>query len=254
MVNVVCVQMTKDELKPLVFSEFPGAKLNTSAWPAQLDSLAPGYKFNLTGTNVDQIFNWSSDYGQWPPIFPKYPIAYNTVLNQTAQYGREYIYVLGQGAPSQGKDYALCGLKAHLSPNCSTYYEVTSGGGNLTARCDNSPDSTDFTYAKTFPNQAAHMPPTNATRDFCELVGEWATTLNLGAGITDSDGSNERLLTQCMLPEFSSTNQIITLQPKIPSMAEALAVMIGSTLLMSVQDSPFIPQWVCVYSHFPTLS
>ncbi|KAF2236621.1 hypothetical protein EV356DRAFT_498166 [Viridothelium virens] len=242
-VNALCVQMTEDELKPLVYSEFPGAILNTSSWPQQLDNLAPGYKFNLTGTKVDQIFNWSNSTGQWPPIFPKYPISYNTVLNQTSQYGREWIYILGKGSPAQGDDYALCGLRAYLTPNCSTYYNVTSSGGNLTANCDVSPGSTDFTYAQLFQNEAAHMPATNASKDFFELVQEWATTLSLQSGITDAQASNARLLTDLMLPEYSSSNTRITLQPKLPSMAEALAVMAGSTLLMSIQDSPFVPQW-----------
>ncbi|KAL9089112.1 MAG: hypothetical protein Q9165_005925 [Trypethelium subeluteriae] len=242
-VNALCVQITQDELKPLVYSEFPGATLNTSTWPQQLDNLAPGYHFNLTGTKVDQIFNWSNSTGQWPPIFPKYPINYNTVLNQTSQYGREWIYILGKGSPTQGNDYELCGLRAYLTPNCSTYYEVTSSGGNLTANCTASPGSTDFTYAQILQNDAAHMPATNASKDFFELVGEWATTLSLQAGITDGESSNARLLTQLMLPEYSSSNTRITLQPKLPSMAEALAVMVGSTLLTSIQDSPFVPQW-----------
>ncbi|KAI9665720.1 MAG: hypothetical protein M1821_003654 [Bathelium mastoideum] len=258
-INVLCVQMTDAELSPLVYSEYPGAKLNTSSWPQQLDNFAPGFSFNLTGTKVDQMFNWSSDYGQWPPIFPKFPIDYNTVTNQTSQYGREYIYILGKGPPGQGKDYTLCGIKAYLTPNCSTHYEVTSSGGDLAAVCNNSSSSADFTYASAFPDQAAHMPVTNATRDFFELVGEWATTLSLQAGITDGDASNSRLLTELILPQYSDTNQEITLQPKLPSIAEALAVMGGSTLLMSVQDSPFVPQWNYtdptispgIYEYFP---
>ena len=247
-INVLCVQMTKDELKPLVYTEFPGASLNTTTWPAQLDSLGPGYKFNLTGTNVDQMFNWSNDYGHWPPIFPKFPIAYNTVTNQTSQYGREYIYILGQGGNAQGEDYALCGIKGYLTPNCSTHYEVTSSGGKLDAICDDSPETTEFTYAHVFPDRAAHMPPTNATPDFFELVGEWSVSLSLGAGISDGAAANARLLTELILPQYSETNQKVTLQSKLPSIAEALAVMGGSTLLMSIQDSPFSPQWVCIPS------
>ena len=242
--------MTRDELKPLVFSEFPGATLNSSSWPAQLNSLAPGYKFNMTGTVVDEMFSWNSDNGQWPPIFPKFPNNYNTVLNQTSQYGREYIYILGKGGPAQGDDFTLCGLKGYLTRNCSTHYGVTTSGGNLTAKCNDPLETTDFTYAQILPDEAAHMPQTNATKDFFELVGEWATSLSLQAGITDGDASNARLLTEFILPEFSSTNQTITLQPKLPSIAEAMAVMAGSTLLMSIQDSPFIPQWVRVFFPF----
>ncbi|KAI9688001.1 MAG: hypothetical protein M1820_010341 [Bogoriella megaspora] len=244
-INTLCVQVTKDELSPLVYTEFPNVEnpLNTSIWPTQLDKMAPGFKFNLTGTKVDNIFNWSSDYGQWPPIFPKFPVENNTVLNQTSQYGREYIYILTKGAVTQGLDYTICGLRAFLTPNCSTHYEVTANGGNLTAVCDDTGNSDLFTYRKNFPDEAAHMPHTNASTDFFELVQEWATTLSLGTGITDSKASIARLLAQLVLPQTKDDGTNVTLQPKLPSTAEALAALAESVALISAEDSPFVPFW-----------
>jgi hypothetical protein len=202
---------------------------------------------------VDQMFNWSSDFGQWPPIFPRLPSDYNTVLNQTSQYGRDYIYVLGK-APAPSEDYSLCGLKSFLTPNCSTNYQVTANGGDLSAECDDSGSSDLFTYRNSFPEEAATPRATNATSDFFELVGEWATSLSLQSGISDGRASIARLLTEFILPEFSSTNQDITLQAKLPSIAEALAVMAASVALISAEDSPFVPYWVCWILRFASFA
>lgn len=60
--------------------------------------------------------------------------------------------------------------------------------------------------------------------------------LSLNDGTFDGNGSNPRLLTQLILtsPELNRA---------LPSMAEALAVMAGCTLLQSATDAPFVEFW-----------
>lgn len=68
-------------------------------------------------------------------------------------------------------------------------------------------------------------------------VGQSAlTAMSLNTGVTDGAAANSRLLTQLMLKDKD-------LNPALPSPAEALAVMIGCTLLMSADGSPFVEFW-----------
>lgn len=80
-VNVMCVNMDRDELAPLVYTEWPNA--NTSAtgvgnqrigwsnWTSELPSFYyPDGKQNfLNRTVVDDIFRWGPEYQRRPPVF-----------------------------------------------------------------------------------------------------------------------------------------------------------------------------------------
>jgi len=61
--------------------------------------------------------------------------------------------------------------------------------------------------------------------------------LALNDGTVNANGSNARVLTQ-FVPKTP------TLDPSLPSIAEALAVMAGSTLLQSTKDAPFVEFFV----------
>jgi len=54
--------------------------------------------------------------------------------------------------------------------------------------------------------------------------------------VTDGNASNARVLTELMLQQGE-------LNPALPSPAEAIAVMIGNTLINGAQDSPFVEFW-----------
>ena len=56
------------------------------------------------------------------------------------------------------------------------------------------------------------------------------------------NASNARLLTQLILAK--PTDGTPQLDPTLPSMAEALAVMAGCTLISSSEDTPFVEFWV----------
>ena len=62
------------------------------------------------------------------------------------------------------------------------------------------------------------------------------TGLSLNTGLYDGNGATMRQLTQFMVttPEYNTA---------IPSMAEALAVLAGCTLIEAVKDSPFEEAW-----------
>lgn len=71
----------------------------------------------------------------------------------------------------------------------------------------------------------------------------WKPTINakiglaLNDGTVDGNGSNSRVLTQ-LVPKTPA------LDPALPSIAEAIAVMAGSTLLQATKDAPFVEFFV----------
>lgn len=235
-INVLCASMTEDDLAPIVYSEWNSTEpFDASLWPSPLlDFYDPAQPWNKTV--VDDVFGWGPGYNVSEtmtvprPVFPKLPLPYNTILNGTGVYGREAIYLLGQ-SPTAG--YALCSVKAFLTPYCSTRYNASRSGGTLEAICEDSNDN--MQYIHSMPNATTGIIP--STKDYVSgIASEWGNSLSLNAGISDGNASNSRLLTQLILsaPQLSAA---------LPSMAEALAVMAGSTLLMSTENTPFVEFW-----------
>ena len=229
-VNVLCASVSEKDIAPLVYNEWPNKNatgFNSSLWPACPD-IPTGPDWH-NSTVVDDLFGFGvAKYNRIPPIFPKLPLAYNTVLNDTGIYAHtDALYML---AASPTSDYMLCSMSVSLTPNCSTTYTATVSGGNLTSNCDD-PDN-PLTYGKSQPNATNGL----RNRDWVNVATDWALALSLNAGITDSKSANARLLTQ-LIPTAPS------LDVSLPSIAEALAVLAADTLLMSSSNAPFIHFW-----------
>ena len=219
--------MTHKELEPLVYQSWPRqakVALNVSTWPNGHG--IPAYPDWLNTTVVDDIFGFGEKYNRRPPVFPKFPLPYNTLLNNTNNYV-DALYIL---ATSPTSEYMLCSISASLTPNCSTSYHSSMSGGQVQSYCDSANNS--LAYGKSNSNA------TNGIRnkDFTNVAYTWATAISLGDGLTDGNSSNARLLTQ-LIPTSTSLDE------SLPSIAEALAVLSGCTLLISTIDSPFIHYW-----------
>jgi hypothetical protein len=225
-VNVLCASLNHDEVKPFIRTEW-------------FNSTVPFYPDPLNKTAVDDIFGFGNRYGihnvsRTPPIFPKYPIDYNTILNTTGWYA-DSIYLLGKSATAD-PPYVLCSLRSTLSPNCSTHYNVTFGGGTLTSHCEDEADP------QMYHHHHPEAPIGWIEFDWKNIASEWGNALSLNAGITDGDASVARLLTGSIL---GSDKDVPTdrLNPNMPSIAESLATLAGSTLLISARDAPFVHNW-----------
>lgn len=227
-INVLCAAMTADELSPMVLTKWPGyngTAPNATNWPLGYQIPAPPSWLNKTA--VDDIFGFGEPYGRRHPVFPKLPQVYNTVLNETGwPVVTDSIYVL---AASPSSDYMLCSLRASMNPDCSTEYHASMSGGSMTANCysDN-----QLAYGKSQPAATSGV----YNSDWVSVATQWAITMSLAAGISDDVASNARLLTQ-LIPTQA------VLDPGLPSIAEALAVQAGCTLLVSGFDSPLIHYW-----------
>ncbi|KAL4862131.1 hypothetical protein BDV12DRAFT_49800 [Aspergillus spectabilis] len=230
-VNVLCVGMNSTELAPLVYTEWPNsAKFHPVNWTTNVPPDVPNIEHWTNRTVVDDIFGFGPDYpGQYSPVFGTLPKPYNTILNVTVPYSSDAIYLLGASPDGVKPEYFLCSLKAKQSPLCTTRYKVAASGSHLWTVCEENqplqynlrvPDVIDGVWAK----------------DWKSIASEWGFTLSLNAGITDGASSNARLLME-FVPKKAS------LDPHLPSVSEALAVLAGSTLLMSSENAPFVPFW-----------
>lgn len=194
-------------------------------------------KNNPNHTVFDDLFDFGDGEGhQARPIFQKLPIAFNTVHSGSMDWPNLALYVLA-ASPSprrkfNGPKYVLCSIKGGMTPGCSTEYHAKSSGGTLRANCESG-------------NPLAHEPNTKGitfSPNWRSVGDEWAKAVSFNSGVSDSNSSNVEILTQT-IPEFHGESKSVSLDPKMPSIAEALAALGSSTLLLSSQDTPFISQW-----------
>ena len=212
--------MTGTDIIPLIDGEWFNKHGLT-----QRESTSPSTP-SVNRTSLEDVFAFGSKYNRpHPPIFPRIPQPYNTVLNKTAEYG-DSLYILA----ASKTDYVMCSLRAFQSPNCSTGYNASQQGGSLYSRCENMSDP--FRYGENHKD----APTANYNADWVNVADSWAKAIALGDGINDFNATNARLLTQLVPTDF-------TLDPSLPSIAEALAVLAGCTLLISSLDSPFVHFW-----------
>ncbi|KAL8648514.1 MAG: hypothetical protein Q9226_005957 [Calogaya cf. arnoldii] len=225
--NVLCATMRKEDLAPMVYTEWPesnGTASNLTGWPSGFGiPLWPSY---MNSTPVDDLFGFGEKYDRRHPVFSKHPIAYNTVMNFTGWYP-DSIYILAASATGE---FAMCAMKVSLTTNCSTKYNASLKGGSMSAHCEDPKDS--LAYGRSQPNATDGV----IKKNWASVATEWGLALSLNTGITDAAASNGRLLSQ-LIP----TSQ--ALDPSLPSIAEALAVLSGNTLLLSSLDTPFIHFW-----------
>ena len=216
----------------MVVSQWPAhnnTKFNVTAYSTETD--IPSNSSWLNATAVDSVFGFGERYGRRSPIFPILPQPFNTILNYSSfPLVTDSLYVLSMSNDSNDKPYALCSLRASLTPECSTVYHSTMSGGTLYTHCEDADNR--LAYSKSQPSITSGV----YKEDWRDVAAQWAIALSLGAGVNDADASNARLLSQFIPTEWS-------LSPKLPSIAEALAVMASCTLLMSTSDAPFIHYW-----------
>lgn len=241
--NVLCANMNKDELKPIIYDEWNDELVNITTWHTLWNNATTSNK-----TKVDNIFGWNDGtLVNSPPVFAKYPKPYNTIMNHTSNgWGRSSIYLLGQGGPADdGTDgtgvFVLCKIHVALTPECSTRYNVTGSGGTMEALCEDQTDYMAYNYSQPDAQWITEVP------NWRDIGFDWSNSLSLNTGIVDADASNSRLLTQLILKPSNPdpANLKVDLSPALPSVGEALAVMSGCTLLKSMIDAPFVMFWVC---------
>lgn len=237
--NIICLGVDDAEILPLIAN----ATHPPAEWPVK--------------TPFDDYFNWVQDAavvtaanGEWAPWFNNLPIDYNTLVNVTdATWGAEWVYLLGKADPTiiKTNNYTMCGLRSYQRLDCSTTLWETKSGGQLSVHCGDDP-LVWKSYAQT-PNATSkppagmkHAPANQNAKNWKDIAAQWIRACSLGQGISNGNAAIARYLTQ-MIPSYDSTTKQSTLSPNMPSIAEALGVLAGYTLLMSSDASPFIHFW-----------
>jgi hypothetical protein len=225
--NVLCANLNETEMEPIVYAMWPNSEtVNMTSW------VKDGIQANATTKNhtvVDELFGWTKKddekWSDYPPVFSRLPISFNTVMNHTsAVWGRESIYLLGAGAnmddgTALNGTYMVCKMHVTLTPKCTTQYNATGSGGSMEALCE------DKDPNMAYRNSNSSEPESVALKDWRDVGTDWSNAMSLNAGISDGAASNARLLTQLMLKENKEGE--VDLNPSLPSPAEALAVMAG---------------------------
>lgn len=241
--NVLCVNMNKTEIAPLIYTTWPNATFaNTSTMPGQAVAF-PGYQNDiqllpgqlyLNSTVVDDIFEWGAKYKRQPPVFPMYPIEFNSLTNISVPQS-DSVYMLIKAPDHSTEDFTVCQLRSYLSPSCSTFYNVSGlNGGQLEARCDD--PNNKLAYDKSVPDV-----PLTWNTDWRNVAQEWILSMSLNTGLSNANSSTSRLLAQLipLVPSWGS----VELSPLTPSISELMAVMAGNTLMLSTTDATFYHYW-----------
>ena len=182
----------------------------------------------LNKTVVDGIFGFGEKYGRKMPVFAILPEPYNTILNYSAfPVNTDSLYVLATGPDNTTeRPYTICSMRASLYPNCSTIYHATTSGGQMRTHCED--PHNPLAYIRSQPSATSGV----YNMEWRDVAVQWAAAMTLNTGLTNGIASSARLLSQ-FVPTSTSLNETG------PSIAEALSVMAGSTLLMSSHNAPF---------------
>ena len=237
-INVLCAALTDEELDPVVYTRWPIHEVNdtrpgSSTWPAGFIDNIPRMPSFLNKTAVDDVFFWGEKYGRRHPIFSVIPNAFKSVFNSTDQispkgYNQDSLYVLATSNVTNSSQ--ICSIRASMYVSCFTEYHASISGGELTAHC-NQPGN-DLQYDTRYPDAKSFVPDHNWT----QISNRWISQMSLGTRVNDDPSTNPRLLTELMLNETQ-------LSPTKPSIAEALAVQAGCTVINTALDSPFTHYW-----------
>lgn len=239
-VNVMCVNMAEDELAPLVYTRWPDARTNGTDIPGQKIGVDDWYEDVpqptddewLNRTVVDDIFRWGPKYQRRPPVFQLYPIDSNMITNTTVIFS-DSVYLMAKSGLVD--DYTLCELRSWVTPKCSTQFDVSGiSGAHMQAHCEDSEDTN--TYEAASGNNDTTNPPW-PVMDWRNVADQWRLSMDLNGGTQNNNASNARIMTNLIL-------QKPQLNPILPSMSEALAVLASSTLISSSLASTFRMEWI----------
>ncbi|CZR50143.1 uncharacterized protein PAC_00015 [Phialocephala subalpina] len=243
--NVLCANMNASELVPIVYAQWPNARFSntTSDIPGQKLPAADYYndvqptssKPYLNSTVVDDLFEWGSKYGRNSPVFPLYPLEYNSVTDILVN-NSDSIYIMMKAPSDTTTDYTVCQIRGFISPDCSTRYNVTVSGQSMFAHCEDASDTMSYKHSV-----APSEVPIVRDTDFRSTLQQWALALSLNSGLTSANSSTIRLLTQLIQGVPSQGEP--TLSPLLPSIAESLSVLSCSMLVKSTVNTTFHHTW-----------
>ncbi|KAI0164399.1 hypothetical protein GGR52DRAFT_582154 [Hypoxylon sp. FL1284] len=238
-VNVNCVAMSRDELAPLVYTSWPNARTNMTDVPGQYtgaedwfnDVPPPADNEWLNRTAVDDIFKWGPKHHRRPPVFQLFPIDFNMITNTTVALS-DAMYILSKSGLVD--DFSLCELRSWVTPKCSTRFDVSGiSGSHMRAHCEDPSDADSYAAGSGNSDRRNAAEP---AVDWRNVADQWRLSMDLNGGTQNANASNARIMANLVLRRPA-------LDPLLPSMAEALAVLASSTLVSSGLGSTYRMEW-----------
>ncbi|KAF3314470.1 hypothetical protein TWF173_004813 [Orbilia oligospora] len=201
------------------------------------------FSFNNTATyhfnTTTQLFPDTDGFAA--PRFKRAPIALNTVINSAVGDPSVYFLIRSPNVAPRVGGYTLCGMKSFVTPNCSSEFQAFESGGNMTANCDLDnqlafKEDLRRQGVATLENPIEGKDPVrdNVQNDFRDVAQGVLIALSLNTGVSNSNASIARFLSQLALDSPTSN-----LSDSRPSLAEALAVILGNAMITSAVDSVF---------------
>ncbi|KAI5860271.1 hypothetical protein GGS23DRAFT_242571 [Durotheca rogersii] len=238
-INVMCVNMAPHELSPLVYTEWPnprteptnvpGRRVAVVDWANDVPVATDGEWLNRTA--VDDIFRWGPQYRRRPPVFQMFPLDFNMITNTTVFFS-DSVYTLIKSSTIE--DFTLCEMRSWVTQKCSTEFDVSGIlGSSMRAHCEDPDDANS--YVRGSGNEDANDPP-YLSGDWRNVADQWRLSMDLNGGIQSNNASNARIMSHLILQEPA-------LDPLLPSIAEALAVLGSSTLVSSSLSSTYRARW-----------
>lgn len=227
--NILCSSLNQSQAEYFIMQNATNA--TDLSRRGSLDPvLQKRYNFN---TNATFVYTGPEDNTTLyePPRFPKLPIPFNSLLWSRYTFFDPNIYFIirsNRSTPS----YSMCSIHSILTPHCSSVFLATSSGGNISAQCLPSNPRSLHNVITNKTAQALVFDETSI--NFKYVASELASSLSLGVGVNDANASVSRLLSQLALDGPQSQ-----LDPLRPSLAEALAVLFGNSLISSMLSTPF---------------
>ncbi|TAQ87051.1 hypothetical protein B7494_g4637 [Chlorociboria aeruginascens] len=227
-INVLCADLTPNELAPLIYTTWPNATL--------INPISPGQKMAWPHYDGDIKLEPGQDYLN----STAYPIDFNSITNVSV-LNSDSIYLLIKSAATT--NYTICQMRSFLSPSCSTQFNVSGmARGTLQSHCEDPEDT--MAYSKSVLDA-----PISRNKDYAAVISQWALALSLNTGITNANASIARLLSQ-LVPTMPHS-AAIQLSSNLPSIGEALATLAGCTLLLSTTTSTFYHFWNYTETQIP---
>ncbi|KAI1850744.1 hypothetical protein JX266_004026 [Neoarthrinium moseri] len=244
--NVLCANIAEADLAPLVYTTWPNAINNDTEVPGQKKGYDEWYKDVpvvsdnewLNRTVVDDVFRWGEKYKRRPPVFQLFPIDYNMITNTTV-VSSDSLYLLAKSGRIE--DYTLCQIRSWMSSSCSTQFNISGiAGAQMRSHCEDPGDT--VAYERSAPGL-----PVAPSVDWKNMADQWRLSMDLNGGVSNNNASNARILTNLIL-------ESPRLPPMLPSMAEGLAVLASSTLIIGSVGTTYRPYWDAAYGASQELS
>lgn len=247
--NMLCVNMSPEELQPLVYTAWPDAnrtntgvgdqyKASNSDWYTEVPVLSSDEWLN--STVVDDIFGWGEKYHRRPPVFELYPYDNNLYANDSMPSGASVYFIAKSRFMS---NYTVCELRSWPAIQCSTRFDVSGTTGmRMSADCSQDVDYYPQNASLYESNPDAYVHHMNLSDTVADVgdwkyyAQQWVLSLSLSSGLQNGNSSVSRILTECAL----SSPQLNT---SLPSLAEGLAALLANTLVTSALDTPFVHYW-----------